>query len=216
VAQAPSAAAALALVGCELFEPTAPTERIAAHPAAWLARSRAAGGPSGDPYPFTFIINFMNPGSAVTRAPPLTNMVLYFQSRDGATLPQLLAAATPLGACLRRYVGADAAQRAGMLKIIADVQEGPFLLRAAAPRTPVLIGRHLRTAVHAPPDGSYLEVCASMHARMHAPRQCAPFPSDVACARRGRLIWMWAPPASATGCAPPALNVLTFTLRSAL
>jgi hypothetical protein len=52
-----------------------------------------------------------------------------------------------------------------MLKIIAALADGPMLLRAAAPRTPVVIGRHVRMAVHAPPDGSYLEARAPRRRR---------------------------------------------------
>jgi hypothetical protein len=208
-------------VCCELFEPCAPTEHLAAHPASWLCRCRAAAlahgsAPPGAPPPFTLCVNFMNPGAVArarsnctnahnaqnTRATslrlfrphlhpfrtpsfsgspgrvPYTSLCLCFQAPDRCGAAALLSRPTPLARVLRRFLAADVATRAGMLKIIADVQDGPLLLRAAAPRTPVLIGRHLRTAVHAPRDGSYVEArCAS---RAHAPRG---FSSVLLCVR---------------------------------
>jgi len=147
----PSAPAALRLLAAELFEPAAPTEHLAAHPASWLAQERAQGPPGA----FRLLVVFNNPRGAGPGR-PFTSLALTFGA--DRSLAQLLARETPLTAALRRFVSADDATRKGMFKCIAAVHAGPGLLRAACPRTPVLLGKHLRLACHAPPDASYLEL----------------------------------------------------------
>lgn len=148
----PSAPAALRLLAAELFEPAAPTEHLAAHPASWLAQARARDSANSN---FRLLVVFNNPRGAGPGR-PFTTLALTFGA--DCSLAQLLARETPLAAALRRFLGADTATRKGMFKCIAAVHAGPGLLRAACPRTPVLLGKHLRLASHAPPDASYLEL----------------------------------------------------------
>ena len=154
--KAPSAPALLTLAAVELWQPVAPTELLAAHPNGFLARAARASLDAGAT-PFTLAVNFINPGNP-SKGLAYTSIVLYFQTRDRATLPQLLQRRTPLAASLRRFLEAEDAERATMLKIIASVVSGPMALRALVPRTPVVIGNHLRMVTHVARDNSYAEI----------------------------------------------------------
>ena len=152
----PSEPALLTLAAVELWQPTAPTEHFAAHPSGFLARA-ARSSLDGGTTPFTLAVNFINPGSPA-KGLPYTSLVVYFQTRDRATLPQLLQRRSPLMASLRRFMDADDVERATMLKIIASVVAGPLVLRASVPRTPVVIGKHVRMVTHVARDHSYAEI----------------------------------------------------------
>ena len=155
--KAPSQAALLTLAAVELWQPEAPTEHICAHPSGCLARGASRASLDGGATPFTLAVNFINPGSPA-KGVPYTSLVVYFQTNDRATLPQLLQRTTPLAASLRRFLDAGDAERAGMLKIIASVVSGPLVLRASVPRTPVVIGKHVRMVTHVARDRSYVEI----------------------------------------------------------
>jgi hypothetical protein len=153
----PSEAALLTLAAVELWQPAEPTEHLAAHPSSCLARGASRASLDSGATPFTLAVNFINPGSPA-KGVPYTSLVVYFQTRDRATLPQLLQRPTPLAASLRRFLDAGDDERAGMLKIIASVVSGPLVLRASVPRTPVVIGKHVRMVTFVARDRSYVEI----------------------------------------------------------
>jgi len=57
----------------------------------------------------------------------------------------------------RKFLEADNEGRRDLIKIIMTIDNGPWLVRRAVPRKPVLIGKKLKTSTHHEP-GKYLEI----------------------------------------------------------
>lgn len=140
------------LAAVDLFQVQGPTEHIARHQESFLSKKRERD-PSGH-RPFTFVIQFMNPGNPP--AIPFISIGLYFELQTYASLEELIASGSPLGACLQRFMGASPEERAKHFKLIANISSGPMLIRRVVPRKPVIVGKAVGLPVHLG-DG-YLEI----------------------------------------------------------
>jgi hypothetical protein len=71
--------------------------------------------------------------------------------------PWLLDAESPQSRVWRKFLQADDVGRRDVFKMIGSVEEGPWLVKRALPKKPVLIGKKVRMDTHVEP-GQHLEI----------------------------------------------------------
>lgn len=130
----PSAPPAFRLMGVDLFSASHPIEHIASRSDNIVQQELKRHEAQGTEMPFTFVINFVVPGS------PRINLVLYYQSPN----PSLLTDGSPFGDLMAEFLDGSDDFRDERFKLIPCIVEGSFIVRQAVGSTPAIIGKKLR------------------------------------------------------------------------
>lgn len=130
----PSTPPAFRLLGVDLFQSNMAIEHIASRPDNVVQREIKRHEAEGTEMPFTFVINFVVPGS------PRLNMVLYYQ----APHPSVLTDSTPFAELMNDFLDGTEDFRNERFKLIPCIVEGSFIVRQAVGSTPAIIGKKLR------------------------------------------------------------------------
>lgn len=130
----PSAPPAFRLMGMDVFNSSFPIEHIASRPDNIVQKELKRHEEQGTEMPFTFVINFVVPGS------PRINLVLYYQSPN----PALLKDGSPFADLMSEFLDGTDEFRDERFKLIPCIVEGSFIVRQAVGSTPAIIGKKLR------------------------------------------------------------------------
>ncbi|GLD95906.1 hypothetical protein PINS_up004584 [Pythium insidiosum] len=130
----PSAPPAFRLVGVDLFQSNKAIEHIAGRPDNIIQHELKRHEAEGTEMPFTFVINFVVPGS------PRLNLVLYYQTPH----PSVLHDGSPFAELMNDFLDGTDDFRNERFKLIPCIVEGSFIVRQAVGSTPAIIGKKLR------------------------------------------------------------------------
>lgn len=130
----PSQSPYFRLVGMDLFESTEAIEHIASRPDNSVQSELRRHEEQGTDMPFTFVINFVVPGT------PRINLVLYYQIPS----PSVLMDGSPSSELMADFLDGSEEFRNERFKLIPCIVEGSFIVRQAVGSTPALIGKKLR------------------------------------------------------------------------
>lgn len=130
----PSAPPAFRLVGVDLFQSNVTLEHIASRPDNIIQKELKRHEAEGTEMPFTFVMNFVVPGS------PRISLALYYQ----APSPSVLADGSPFAELMNDFLEGTDEFRNERFKLIPCIVEGPFIVRQAVGTTPAIIGKKLR------------------------------------------------------------------------
>uniref|UniRef100_A0AAV1UTL9 START domain-containing protein n=1 Tax=Peronospora matthiolae TaxID=2874970 RepID=A0AAV1UTL9_9STRA len=130
----PSQSPYFRLVGVDLFQSSESVEHIASLPDNSVQRELRRHEEQGTEMPFTFVVNFVVPGT------PRINLVLYYQ----APHPSVLVDGSPSSELMADFLENSDEFRNERFKLIPCIVEGSFIVRQAVGSTPALIGKKLR------------------------------------------------------------------------
>ncbi|CAI5719004.1 unnamed protein product [Hyaloperonospora brassicae] len=130
----PSQSPYFRLVGVDLFESSESVEHIASLPGNSVQRELRRHAERGTEMPFTFVVNFVVPGT------PRINLVLYYQVPH----PSVLTDGSPSSELMADFLDSSDEFRNERFKLIPCIVEGSFIVRQAVGSTPALIGKKLR------------------------------------------------------------------------
>jgi hypothetical protein len=130
----PSAPPAFRLMGLDLFQSNMSIEHIASRPDNVVQAEIKRHEEEGTEMPFTFVINFVVPGT------PRLNLVLYYQSPHASVLND----ETPFAELMSDFLDGSEDFRNERFKLIPCIVEGSFIVRQAVGSTPAIIGKKLR------------------------------------------------------------------------
>ncbi|OWY96478.1 hypothetical protein PHMEG_00033245, partial [Phytophthora megakarya] len=130
----PSQSPYFRLVGMDLFQSSETIEHIASRPDNSVQKELKRHEEQGTEMPFTFVINFVVPGT------PRINLVLYYQVPH----PSVLTDGSPSSELMADFLEGSDEFRNERFKLIPCIVEGSFIVRQAVGSTPALIGKKLR------------------------------------------------------------------------
>ncbi|CEG44159.1 START-like domain [Plasmopara halstedii] len=134
----PSQSPFFRLVGMDLFESSEVIEHIASRADNTIQRELRRHEERGTEMPFTFIVNFVVPGT------PRINLVLYYQVPH----PSVLTDGSPSSELMADFLNGSDEFRNERFKLIPCIVEGSFIVRQAVGSTPSLVGKKLRQPYH--------------------------------------------------------------------
>ncbi|CAI5708957.1 unnamed protein product [Peronospora destructor] len=130
----PSQSPYFRLVGVDLFESSEAVEHIASRSDNPVQCELRRHEELGTEMPFTFVVNFVVPGT------PRINLVLYYQVPH----PSLLTDGSPSSELMADFLEGSDEFRNERFKLIPCIVEGSFIVRQAVGNTPALVGKKLR------------------------------------------------------------------------
>ncbi|RMX66730.1 hypothetical protein DD238_003015 [Peronospora effusa] len=130
----PSQSPYFRLVGVDLFESSEAVEHIASRSDNPVQRELRRHEELGTEMPFTFVVNFVVPGT------PRINLVLYYQVPH----PSVLTDGSPSSELMADFLEGSDEFRNERFKLIPCIVEGSFIVRQAVGSTPALVGKKLR------------------------------------------------------------------------
>ncbi|CAK0906478.1 unnamed protein product [Prorocentrum cordatum] len=139
----PSAPALMDLINVDftLVGEDGPVWRVCDHPDMFPAHHVASGDGR-----FLLVLNWVFPPYQAVLAAAV----------DPAA-PWLLGDDSPEGRCWKRFVEADETGRRDLFKMIGSIEQGPWLVKRALPKKPVLIGKRVRMDTRYEP-GRHMEI----------------------------------------------------------
>jgi hypothetical protein len=130
----PSAPPVFRLVGVDLFESSKALENISSRSDNIVQKEIKRHEAEGTEMPFTFVINFLVPGT------PRLSLVLYYQAPN----PSVMNDDSPFADLMADFLDGTDEYRNERFKLIPCIVEGSFIVRQAVGSTPAIIGTKLR------------------------------------------------------------------------